>query len=62
MKRNELRYLRLKNKLTQRQMCDILKISCDRYSRIERGYTAPTEKEWKSIAGFLGIHEEEWLS
>ncbi|WP_368045886.1 helix-turn-helix domain-containing protein [Cloacibacillus evryensis] len=60
MNKKELRYLRLKNNLTQRQMCRILGISCDRYSRIERGYTVPTKSEFEKIAKFFGTGESEW--
>ncbi|MGN0882489.1 helix-turn-helix domain-containing protein [Cloacibacillus porcorum] len=60
--KNELRYLRLKNNLTQRRMCEIIGISCNRYSRIERGYVVPTEAECEKLAEYLGICERKWRS
>lgn len=58
--KKELRYLRLKDNLTQRQMSKILRISCARYSRIERGCAVPTKNEFEKIAVFFGTGESEW--
>lgn len=60
MNKKELRYLRIKNKLTQQQISNSLGISCDRYSRIERGFVVPTEEECEKMAEFLGICEQGW--
>lgn len=60
MNRNELRYLRLKNRLTQAQISNILEIPSERYSLIERGYSYPTEDELEQLATFFVMNDRKW--
>ncbi|MEG1603448.1 MAG: helix-turn-helix transcriptional regulator [Cloacibacillus sp.] len=63
MNRRELRFMRFKEKMTQSQMAEMLQISAERYSRIERGLSFPDERICRALAQFFGLEgqEGEWL-
>ena len=59
MEKLKLKQTRVRKGFTQQQVADALPTDISNYSRKENGYVAITKAEWKRLATFLQVPEEE---
>jgi transcriptional regulator with XRE-family HTH domain len=59
MKKEKLKQLRLQKGYTQQQLANFIHTDISNYCKKENGGVAITKDEWKKLANFLNVSEED---